>query len=455
MALPVSVMLSSMLTFGTLGEHFELTAMKSAGISLYRIMSPLMIVSFLLTLLAFYFANNVLPYSNLKLYTLIFNVRQKHPALSIDEGIFNYDVEDYVIRVSKKNIKTGMMYDFLIYDHKNYYGNRFVLTADSGKIYVSSDFKYLVLELYSGIQYEEGKDNSTNFETREFPHHQDFFDKERIIIPLSGFNLSQGEYSKLFKNNYKMLNVSALKHRIDSLKKIYARKKLYYSRLLLLNDLLKNQIKLRTVTDSANYEDKIAVLNRIPPDSLKVIFDLDSAFKSMSLHDKKQVLKASLAFVDQILTRARIYKEESKSRQAFLVEHWIEFYKKFVYALACLIFFFIGAPLGAIIRHSGYGVSAIVSTLLFLFFYIISMLGERFAKEGVMPVWLALWLAPIIFVPIEAFIFYKALTDSVILNYDVYIEAFNKFIKRITPKFLTQEYKRLKRIKKFSNGQKT
>ncbi len=438
LALPVSVLLSSIMTFGNFGEHFELTAMKAAGISLYRIIKPVMILSLIFTILAFVFANNIVPYANLRLYSLIFDIRQKHPALNIQEGIFNYDIDGYVIKVDKKNYNTGMMYGFLIYDHVNYFGNRFVLTADSGRIYISSDMNYLVLELFSGCSYEELDEKTQIPQERKYPYHQDFFDFQRVIIPLEGFHLRKTDIS-FFRHNYKMLKVSALKIKIDSLKELYNKKLNFYARILLLNDILKNQRKLRSYTDSVNLLDKLKILNNIPPDSLKIIYNLDSAFNAQNLHNRKEILHAATSFANTVLTKLNIYSQEAKARKSWLATHQITYHERFVYALACLIFFFIGAPLGSIIRRSGFGIATIVSTLLFLMFYSILMVGERLVKDGNIPAYIGIWLAPAIFIPLEIFIFYKAYTDSVLINYDIYIDRLKKFIEKITPKYFKRQ----------------
>jgi lipopolysaccharide export system permease protein len=435
LALPIAVMLGAIMTFGNMGEHFELTAAKSAGISLYRIMSPIFIIAILFTIISFLFANYIMPYGTLKTYTLIASIRQKHPALRIQEGIFNYDVQGYVIRVGKKNNKNGMMYDFMIYDHKNYNGNKFVITADSGTLEVTDDLKYMIIKLYDGSQYEELKETSTDPQKPQYPYHQDLFKKQTIIIPLKGFNLQKTSMT-LFAQNYNMLNVRQLKQKIDSLQTRLDSKIDYYYNVIEQNDILKYQIKLRTNTDSVNFLAAIKHLNRISPDSLKVIFDIDSAISIQPLTTQKNIIKTALTNAKNLSNRVQIFQAEYKARKDWLVQHKIAFHKKFVFSLACFLFFFIGAPLGAIIRKGGFGLPTIISVILFLIFYVLVTLGEKIARDGSISAFWGIWFPVFIYLPFEIYIFYKASTDSAIFNWDYIIEIIKKYTKKYTPNFL-------------------
>ena len=435
MALPIAVMLASIMTFGNMGENFELTAAKSAGISLFKIMTPIFVLATLFTITSFFFANNVFPYASLKTYSLVASIRQQHPALRIQEGIFNYDVEGYVIRVGTKSKTSQMMYDFMIYDHTNYQGNQFVIVADSGTVNITYNLQYMLITLYSGNQYEEVKEDETNLEKKQYPYHKDNFKKQVIIIPLKGFDFKENDMN-LYSENYNMLNIIQLGSKIDSLKIKYNSKIDYYYRIIYNNDILKNQIKFRSKTDSINYLNLIEILDIKNPKNLYVNYDIDSAFSNQTLHNQKELMKIAASNGENLYNRLMVFQAEYNSRRQWLAEHQIALHKKYVFALACFIFFFIGAPLGTIIRKGGFGLPTIISVIFFLTFYVILTFGEKFVRDGVMSAFVGIWLAVFIFVPLEIFLFYKAATDSVILNYDYYSEVIDKIIKKITPHFL-------------------
>ncbi|MBN2893369.1 MAG: LptF/LptG family permease [Bacteroidales bacterium] len=446
MAMPIAVMLASIMTFGNMGENFELTAAKSAGISLFRIMSPIFVIAILFSGISFFFANNVFPYVSLKTYTLVASIRQQHPALRIQEGIFNYDVPGYVIRVGQKSKTSQMMYDFMIYDHVNYQGNKFVIVSDSGTVNITENLQYMIITLYSGAQYEEQKEDETKLESRQLPYYKAEFEQQEMIIPLNGFDFKENDMS-LYSQNYNMLNVRQLREKIDSLDIKYNHKIEYYFDVILNNDILKNQIKFRTSTDSASFFELVGYLNIVPPDKLTVFYNIDSAFNNQTLHNQKELMKMSMTNAENLYNRINVFQAEFNSRREWLVEHKIAIHKKFVFALACFIFFFIGAPLGSIIRKGGFGLPTIISVILFLIFYVILTFGEKFARDGVMSAFVGIWMPILIFIPFEIYLFYKATTDSVILNYDYYRDVLDKFFKKFTPNFLRKKQYRTIRKK--------
>ncbi len=441
MALPIGAMLGSIITFGNMGENFELTAAKSAGISLRKIMSPIFFIAVIFSIISFLFANNIVPYATLKTYGLVASIRQQHPALRIQDGIFNSDVNGYVIRVSGKNPETQMMYDFMIYDHYNYKGNSFVVVADSGTINITDNLQYMIMTLYSGAQYEEIKEDETDFEKKHFPYHKDKFDKQEIIIKLSGFDFKENDLA-IYSQNCNILNVSQLLVKIDSLNLKYISKINYYNRTIIQNDLLKNQVKFRSATDSINFYEKIQKLNNRPSNNLTVVYNIDSAFNNQALHTQKEIMKIALANANTLMNRLDIFKAEYNSRRTWLTEHKIAFHKKIVFALACLIFMFIGAPLGSIIRKGGFGLPTIVSTILFMVFYVVLTFGEKFARDGVISAFFGVWFPIFLFLPFEIYLFYKASTDSVILNYDYYKDSIDKIIKKVLP-FISRKKKKI------------
>ncbi len=444
LALPVSGMLASIMTFGNMGEHFELTAVKSAGISLFKLMKPFFYIAIFFTIFSFYISNTLVPYSLLKSYSLIVGIRQQHPALRLQESIFNYDVEGYVIRIGKKNKETGMMYDFMIYDHKNYSGNQFVITADSGSVSVTEDLKFMIIKLYHGSQYEEMKEdiNQSKNEEKKYPYHQDFFDKQTIIIPLKGFSFKQGDKS-FFVNNYRISNYKMLSEKIDSIKTKMVSNADRYWKTISMNDFLRQQIKLRTKLDSSKHLNDVMILNKIPADSLKVLLNIDNTLNLLDLASKKNVYNIAKRYAENSLNRLLVYQSDIENRRMFLVQLQNAYNEKFIYALACIIFFFIGAPLGAIIRKGGFGLPTIISVLLFLLFYIILTIGERAAVQGKMTSFWGTWTVIFLYLPFEVYVFYKAATDSAIFNWDYYKDKLNKILKRINS-FLRHRRRRRK-----------
>lgn len=451
MALPIAVMLASIMTFGNMGEHFELTAAKSAGIALYKIMSPIFFLAIIFTLTSYIFANNIFPYASIKVYSLVSSIRQQHPALRLQEGIFNYDVEGYVIKIGEKSKNSTMMYDFMIYDHITNEGNKSIILADSGTVMLTSNLKYMIITMYSGSQYSELKEN--NEEEKTYPYHIDEFDKQVFTVPLKGFDYKETDQA-IYTQHYNMLNNRQINEKIDSLKEQFKQKIDYYYTISMHSDVLTNQIKLRTDVDSINYLQDIKKLNNIKGENLTVILNTDSIFNTYKIIKQKEIIKSTIALAEKSYNRLNVFFNEYEAREIWITEHIIAKNRKYVYALACFIFFFIGAPLGTIIRKGGFGLPTIISVLLILVFYILLTLGEKFAKDGTISGFNGMWLPIYIFVPFEIFLFYKASTDSVVLNYDQYINFFVKIFKKITPKFLQKRkykvlrQKALKRIEK-------
>ncbi len=419
MALPLAILLSSIMTFGSIGEHYELVALKSSGISLLKIMKPLIIFISFISICALLFSNYILPVANLKFYSLLYDVRSQRPEINIKPGIFYNGIDDYSIRIQNKDEKKSMLYGVMIYDQTQRKGNINLTISDSGKIFMTKDKRYLILNLYNGKRYEELRDESdVNEWMRTHPHQKDSFAEENITIELSGFGLNRTD-ENLFKEHYHMLNIIQLQHTEDSLRKVYnERKDAYY-----------------TQVDKASFYDKLkldTILNKNP---LRDTFiHPDTLYNAFVLAEKKDVYEKALAIARTQKSYIGATKEDLNARENWIVKHKTEFHLKFTLAFACLILFFIGAPLGAIIRKGGLGMPVVVSVLFFIFYYLLSLTGEKFAKEMIFPAWAGIWLSSIIIFPIGLFLTYKAATDSVIFNIDAYYEPFqniyNKVFKR-------------------------
>lgn len=393
MALPLAILLSSIMTFGNLGEYFELTAMKASGISLYRIMYPLIVFVVALSIGAFLFSNYILPVANLKFYSLLFDVRSQRPEIIIKPGVFYNGIDNYSMRVSGKNRETNMLYKVMIYDHSNIRGNTSILLSDSGKMALSPNKDFLMIELYHGKKYEELIENPQKW-TKTFPHQYQAFDEQKAKIALSGFTFTRSDES-LFKEHYRMLNIMQLKKTEDSLQQSYNEYKKNYK-----NTCQSGFFKAYVKKDSIK---KIA-------DTVKV--DLKKVINRFNRSEQQQILELALNNARAQQSFIQTSADEEESKRSWIVKHEIEFHQKFTLSFACLVLFFIGAPLGAIIRRGGLGMPVVVSVLFFILYYILSLSGEKFAKEMVLPAWQGIWLSTAILFPIGLLLTYNAMTDS-------------------------------------------
>ncbi len=403
MALPLSILLASLMTFGNLGENSELTAMKAAGISLQRIMKPLIILSLLISLIAFFFANNIMPVANLKMQSLLYDIRNKQPTFKIQPNTFYNGLKGYSIRVLKKNPKRNMLYKIMIYDYSENKGNRSIIIADSARMRFSPDKMNLLLTLYHGKKYEDvDEDGKKRYKT--YPFQKEFFDSETITFDMSGFSFKRTDES-LWKQNYQMLNLSQLQFAIDSLKKDYVDKKRDFVKLLYQSSYL---IRYPQVKDSTFF------VSNIKPNKY---LNFDSVLSSTPKMKLKQVFGSALNFARSASSLIETNKEDFLYRYKWIIKHEIEWHKKFTLSIACFILFFIGAPLGAIIRKGGFGMPVVISILFFVFYYVLTITGERLAKELVVSPAMGMWIPAAILLPIGAYLTYKATNDAIVLSF--------------------------------------
>jgi len=406
MALPLAILVSSIMTFGNLAEHFELTAAKAAGISLQRIMLPLLFTAILISSAAFFFSNSILPYTNLKMGSLLYDIRQQKPALSIREGVFYNGIEGYSIKVGEKE-KDGMtIYRVMIYDHTGGMGNRKLVVADKGKMETSPDQNFLILTLFNGHSYEEQSKNRGGVDTH--PLMRNSFNEYVIRFDLSQFKLNRTN-EDLFKGNHQMLNLSQLDFMVDSLSEDNLRR----DHLSLQNMkpyflFLRDSSALKQIAGATSV---IASNDSLQPGTLPALYDnaLNQA-RGMQAY----------------LTNS---KDEKESRMYQMARFKVEWHRKLTLSAACFILFLIGAPLGAIIRKGGLGWPLVISILFFLAYHITSITGEKFAKEGIIPAWRGMWLSSGILLPIGVFLIFKATHDSVIFDRDAYLSLFKKILK--------------------------
>lgn len=419
MALPLAVLLSSIMTFGSLGENYELIALKSAGISLYRIMYPLIILIVFLTVFAFFFSNNVLPVANLKLYSLLYDIRKQKPELSFKEGIFMEDLEGYRIKVDRINKENGMMYNMLIYTHKEGSGNYEVTKADSGMMTSNPKSNLMELILFNGHTYtDEGMKNNGSRAT--FPFRRLKFDKQTVMIELPGTDLKRTD-EDAFRSSSLMLNLKQLDYTIDSVQHILHVKKSGDAKRLLSVNYQKNK--------SGNPQ-RDSVLRE---ETKNMASNPDSLFRAFDPADQQQAVDNALQYAREVKQRMEDDKNYYIGQGEAIIKHRLEWHRKFTLSFACFIFFFIGAPLGAIIRKGGLGMPVVVSVLLFIIYYIISMMGERSARESVISPAFGMWISAFILLPLGIVLTYKSVTDSEMMNTEAYMNFFKKiksFFKR-------------------------
>lgn len=423
LAMPLAVLLASLMTFGNLAENLELLAFKSSGISLVQIMAPVMVISVAISVGAFFFSNNVMPVTNLKMRSLLYDIQQQRPEMTIKPGVFDNSLEGYSIRIGDKDSRTSLLKDILIFDHTEKQGNVRVTIADSGYMKMSADEKHLLLTLYNGRSYFDlQKQKKDNRHVKSYPFRRDQFDEQEMIIEMTGFGLNRTD-EKLFRNSYSMLNLSQLHHFDDSLTEE-------------INVILE---KFETTIDkSLTGKPKEFLLDRTgqKPDSIRKTMapedlriqqvQVDSAWAELNKLERRRA-------ITQAINYARSNKSVTTSNMGTTDWKWsrlrryqIEIQRKFTLSFLCLIFFFIGAPLGAIIRKGGLGMPVIVSVLLFIIYYIIAMTGEKFVRESILHPFVGMWLATMILVPVSTWLTYKAANDSVIMNIETYFTWFKK-----------------------------
>ena len=391
LALPLALLLSSIMTFGNLAEHSELTACKSAGISLQRIMFPLTLTAISLAVGAFVFSNYVLPFANLKMNALLYDVRQQKPALYISEGIFYNGIDGYSIKVGHKDDDGQTLEQVMIYDHSENRGNAKMVIADKGVMMMSEDERYLIITLYKGYSYEERESDRS---AKKYPLLRTEFDEETFRFDLSSFRMTRTN-EQLFKDNFQMLNLKQLTTASDSIKKSITKKEQE------LSDQLNNQTALNSATGPAAHR----------PISLNV---------APGIQGNMQQFNNALFAARGIKGMADDAQQDIEFKVKSLARHEIEWHRKFTLSFACLILFFIGAPLGAIIRKGGLGMPVVVSVVFFVTYHILSITGEKFAREGVMAATSGMWLSSAVLLPVGIFLTIKATSDSALFNPDWY-----------------------------------
>lgn len=406
LALPLAILLSSLMTFGNFGEHYELVAMKSTGIPLRRIMMPLVILSLFISVFAFFFSNNVLPFANLKFHSLLYDVRQKKLTFNIQEGVFYNGIDGFTIYTRNKDPEGNIIRDVMIYNHSDRMGNIKLTTAKWGEMNLSPDQTMLIFKLFDGSNYEDMVDRGNYRINRPF-QRSSFKEQTRMFSGLD-FGMSRTDET-LFRNNYQMMDLEQLSRTSDS---------------------LKSELKLRKERLLFSIDDRFLYYKQL--DSLTTHHTVNEKH-SISEIDTSIMISA----IDVALQAARSIKNKIEfdykdfdSREKRIIRHDLEWHRKFTLSIACLILFFIGAPLGAIIRKGGLGMPVVFSIIFFVIFHVISISGEKYARAGAMHPMIAMWLASLILLPVGIFLTYKATTDSPLLDSDSWTRLIKKFLSR-------------------------
>ena len=435
MALPLAILLASLMTFGNLGERLELLAMKSAGVSLIHIMRPLIITIGIISIGAFFFQNNAMPVVQVKLYSLLYSMRQKSPELDIPEGVFYGEITGYNVYVKEKNNQTGLLKDVMIYDYSKGFNNARVILADSGRLKTSADKLFLVLSLFNGESFEnlsEGQTGSNNRKTA-VPYRRETFSTKDILIDFDA-NFTRTDES-FMQNQYmgKQLkdlqtSIDSMTVRLDSIKAINS-KNVYDMSYKKTFSKPKRELSQQAETGTGNTAtaNDADSLTKISNEPVKII-KFDSLYKAEAPSGQAALLVRAKSNIESV--KADYYfKAATLGDEAYKVRrHLTEWHKKFTLSFACMVFFFIGAPLGAIIRKGGLGMPVVISVILFIFYYIIDNIGFKMARDGIWEAWEGMWLSSAILAPLGIFLTYKAVNDSVILNADTYLNAIKNFI---------------------------
>jgi lipopolysaccharide export system permease protein len=403
LAMPIAILISSIMTFGNLGESFELVAIKAAGISLLRFMRPLMFIAVFLCGVTFIFANYVIPYANLKFVTLYNDIFYKKPAFDLKEGQFFTYIPNYAIRVGEKDPDGKTIRNVLIYEQNNPLQDNCIV-AEKGVMKISDDQNYLEFNLENGYRYQErgsSLDSSTEYIRLGFKNFKKLFDLSILK--------KQTTNDSVFKNNFKMLSSRQLNKNIDSLSKVYDSLSKTLTKNLDIHLHYTNapdSIWKKAIPITATPKNKL-----IPDTALNIVRD-----RAISLTGD---FKNSYQFGEV----------DIQAKRKDIVYHKVEWHRKFSLSLACLVLFFIGAPLGSIIRKGGLGMPLVVAIIFFLIFHLLNTFGEKFVKDSIVTPFVGMWLAILVLVPVGIFLTYKAMHDSQLFNKEYYY----RIIKKIRP----------------------
>lgn len=423
MALPLAILLASLMMFGNMGESLELLAVKAAGVPLLTAMKPLIILIVSISIGAFFYQNNVLPRIQAKNYSLLISIRQASPELDIPEGVFYKDIPNYNLYVGKKNQKTGMLYNVLIYDVTDGFNSMAVIICDSAEMSMTDDKKMLIFTMYSGQQFRnfEETGGAPSRRNNDFvPYSRENFDTKTMMVDYdANFNrMSEDVIEGSSTSNYVSKDLSQLGLSIDSMS-------------LVLDSV--NRVDRRTMKNHsylsfrnsypAGKRDSLITVAQVTPAEVPAP---DTLLLSKMLNDQSAILQSAYMKADNNSNEFIFRSLNKTTTQRTINRHWVEWHRKFTIPFTCLIFFFIGAPLGSIVRKGGLGMPIVISVILFIIYYIVENVGYKMTRDGVWVHWFGMWFSSFILLPIGVFLTYKAINDSVIMNADTYVNFFKR-----------------------------
>jgi lipopolysaccharide export system permease protein len=391
LALPMAVLLSSLMTFGNLAENYELAALKSAGRSLIVIMRPLIFLMIFITIGAFYFSDYLLPYTNLKFLSTLYDIEQQKPALNIKEGVFYNEIDGYSIRINKIDKDGQTLHDIMIYDHHDQAGNTQLTVAEYGKMFLTPDKSFFIIELHNGETFREMWSQQNAYITKPFSRIK--FKDQLARLDFSSFKMVRTDQN-LFKDGHQMLNGTQLLEAIDTMKwQLDKDKNTFYSGL-----------KMAYFPKSNSYW-KMLDTSSTKPKSENLILELAAS-------ERNRIYDIALNNARNCKSAADSKVNEIEAQESSILRYKIEYWRKYSLSFACFIMFFIGAPLGALIRKGGLGMPVVISVFFFLLFWVLSIVGEKLAKEGTIPPEIGMWFGCAFFLPLGIWLTKKATADS-------------------------------------------
>ena len=423
MSLPLALLLALLMCFGNLGEHYELVAMKASGISMWKVMRPLLLFSVMTSVLAFFISNSLIPIATLKWRTLLTDVQRQKLAFNIKEGVFYKDIDNYVIFVEKKGKDGSHIYGVKIYDHSDRMGNTKIISADSGMMSMSPNQRNIIFTLYDGYNYTDLTPD--NFKDRR-PFERMSFKQEQLKFSLASFDMTRSD-EEMYKSYQQMMNIRQLSTSLDSLQRRFANKQ----------EAFTNGFERRW----ANFN---SLHTGVPPEGIaqpipdSIVADTIIPL-SWPLLDRYQgemrstIANMAAASAQNTKENVAFNKIDLKAQVENINKHKKEWHKKFTLSIACLIFFFIGAPLGSIIRRGGLGLPVVISVVFFIIYHLISTIAERMAVFGDLNMFLGVWLSSLVLLPVGLFFTFKATTDAALFDGDSWKKALQKLFKRHQP----------------------
>ncbi|KWW29335.1 MAG: putative permease [bacterium P3] len=404
MAMPIAVLFASIMTMGNFGEKYELVAMKAGGVSLSRVMLPMAFVAVLMTVTAFYFANNVMPTAVLKYKSTLYDITHKKPAINLRPSEYFDAIDGYVIRINEKNAVDGQLRDILIYDHSQGLDRTNVIVADNGYMQTSPDDRYLVFTLNDGYTYSE---STAGDDADAAPLTRISFRQQVLTFDISSFAMDKTN-DEFFKGIYQMMNVSQLDSTVSSLDSVQQARSREYSAAL--------SFKLQAYQQYRSLRRDTVCATPVP---------VAQRYDSLSDAQRRRALDHARTLARSARQESDMYASSLKSDQEYINRHYIEWQRKYTLSLACLLLFLIGAPFGSIVRRGGLGLPLVASVGFFVLYYVIGMIAEKAVREGALSP-MGMWLSSLVFLPIGLFLTLKATTDSSLFDLSSWVRRFKK-----------------------------